>query len=71
MPVGLLWCMKVGGTTTLLLNEVGVQVLPSDSADTPGERRSLLLMERVGFQDPHMLSTDTVDCGVPVTTECW
>lgn len=63
--------MKVGVTTTLLLSEVGVQVLPSASADTPGERGSLLLLERVGFQDPHMVSTDTVGCGVPVTIECW
>ena len=47
-----------------MLSGVGVQVLPSASAGTPGKRGSLLLLERMGFQDLHMVSTDTVGCGV-------
>ena len=67
-PLTVLWWVKVGGATTLLLGEVGVQVVPSASTDTQGVRGSLLLLVGVGFQGPRMASTNAVGWGVLVTT---
>lgn len=41
------------------------------SIDSQGVRGSLLLLDWVGFQGPHMASSDTVIGGVVVTTEYW
>lgn len=55
------------GATTLLLDEVGVQVLPTASTHTQG--CSWLRMG--GLRSPPMASTVALGGGVLVTTEWW